>query len=51
MRPSDTAMLRLIALFKLVKAILLIITGIAALKLLHRDAWSTLAGWISVIAW
>ncbi|HEY8716371.1 MAG TPA: DUF2127 domain-containing protein [Candidatus Acidoferrum sp.] len=49
MRPSDTAMLRLIALFKLVKAILLIITGIAALKLLHRDAWSTLAGWISVI--
>jgi uncharacterized membrane protein (DUF2068 family) len=49
MKPSDTTMLRLIALFKLLKAILLIITGFAALRLLHRDVWSTLAGWISVI--
>lgn len=49
MKHSDTAMLRLIAFFKLVKAVLLIITGIAALKLLHRDAWSALAGWISMI--
>jgi uncharacterized membrane protein (DUF2068 family) len=38
MKPSDSrTMLRLIALFKLLKALLLIAVGIAALKLIHMD--------------
>src|SRR6202521_2781736 len=45
MKSSDTAVIRLIALFKLVKAITLIAIGVGALKLLHRDMGSTLDHW------
>src|ERR1700686_3151641 len=48
MKSSDTAVIRLIALFKLVKAITLIAIGVGALKLLHRDLGSTLDHWIAV---
>jgi uncharacterized membrane protein (DUF2068 family) len=48
MKSSDTAVIRLIALFKLVKAITLIAIGVGALKLLHRDMGSTLDHWIAV---
>ena len=48
MKYSDSTVVRLIALFKLVKAITLIAVGVGALKLLHRDMGSTLDHWIAV---
>jgi len=48
MKSSDGTVLRLIALFKLLKAALLIAVGVGALKLLHRDTGSTLDHWIAV---
>jgi uncharacterized membrane protein (DUF2068 family) len=48
MESSDSTVIRLIALFKLVKAITLIAIGVGALKLLHRDMASTLDHWIAV---
>ena len=48
MKSSDGTVLRLIALFKLLKAITLIAIGVGALKLLHRDIGSTLDHWIAV---
>jgi uncharacterized membrane protein (DUF2068 family) len=47
MRPSDSTVIRLIALFKLVKALILIALGVGALKLIHRDMGSTLEYWIT----
>ncbi len=46
MKSSDRTILRLIAIFKLLKAIALIAIGIGALKLLHRDVFITLEHWI-----
>lgn len=43
MKSSDTRLIRLIALFKLLKAVLLIAVGLGALHLLHRDIASVLA--------
>jgi uncharacterized membrane protein (DUF2068 family) len=48
MKSSDTTVIRLIALFKLLKAITLIAVGIGALKLLHRDMANTLDHWVAV---
>jgi uncharacterized membrane protein (DUF2068 family) len=48
MKSSDAAVIQLIAIFKLVKAITLIAIGVGALKLLHRDMGSTLDHWIAV---
>jgi uncharacterized membrane protein (DUF2068 family) len=48
MKSSDSTILRLIAIFKLLKAIALIAIGVGALKLLHRDMGSTLEHWIAV---
>ena len=42
MKSSDTKVIRLIALFKLLKAALLIAVGVSALKLLHKDLASVL---------
>jgi len=42
MNYSDTGMLRLIAVFKLLKTAALIATGIAALKLIHADIGAVL---------
>jgi uncharacterized membrane protein (DUF2068 family) len=39
----------LIGLFKLLKAVLLIIVGIGALRLLHKDVADTVAHWIDVL--
>lgn len=46
-RPSRDVLIRLIALFKLVKALLLIAVGIGALSLRHHDG--ALAGWIHAL--
>ena len=48
MKSSDSAVIRLIAVFKLLKAITLIAVGVGALKLLHRDMGSTLEHWIAM---
>ena len=48
MKPSDGTILRLIAIFKLLKAIALIAIGVGALKLLHRDVFNTLEHWIVI---
>ena len=41
--------IRIIALFKLVKAVLLIIVGIGVLKLLHRDVAQVIEHWINLL--
>ncbi|MBV8897367.1 MAG: DUF2127 domain-containing protein [Acidobacteriaceae bacterium] len=46
---ESTTTLLLIALFKLVKGILLIAVGIGALKLLHRDISETVSHWIDIL--
>ena len=48
MKPSDSTVIRLIALFKLVKALTLIAVGVGALKLIHRDMGSTLDHWVAM---
>ena len=48
MKSSGSTVIRLIALFKLLKAITLIAIGVGALKLLHRDMGSTLDHWIAM---
>ena len=42
-------MLRLIALFKLAKAALLIAVGVGALKLLHKDVASAVEHWVELL--
>jgi hypothetical protein len=42
-------MLRLIALFKLLKGFLLIAVGVGALKLLHMDIPSLLESWVATL--
>jgi uncharacterized membrane protein (DUF2068 family) len=49
MKTSQTRVMRLIALFKLLKGILLIAVGVAALKLLHRDIASLAENWVAVL--
>ena len=39
----------LIALFKLLKGILLIAAGIGALKLLHKDVFETVSHWVDIL--
>jgi uncharacterized membrane protein (DUF2068 family) len=46
---SNNAMIRLIAAFKLLKAILLIAMGVGALKLLHQDAADALDRWAATL--
>ena len=46
---KTTATLLLIALFKLIKGILLLAVGIGALKLLHRDVAQTVAHWVDIL--
>src|ERR1700681_1788472 len=48
-KESGTAILILIALFKLVKALLLIAVGIGALRLLHKDVGSVIDHWVEVL--
>lgn len=47
MTKSDNKLVRLIALFKLLKAALLIAVGVGALKLLHKDTATVLEHWIA----
>jgi uncharacterized membrane protein (DUF2068 family) len=47
MKSSDNRLIRLIALFKLFKAALLIAVGMGALHLLHKDVTSVLDHWVA----
>ena len=47
--PSQDRWITVIAIFKLVKGVLLVAVGIGALKLLHKDAGDILERWIDVL--
>lgn len=47
--PKQSITLFLIALFKLAKGILLLIAGLGALKLLHRDVAATVSHWVDIL--
>jgi uncharacterized membrane protein (DUF2068 family) len=49
MKTSQTRVVRLIALFKLLKGVLLIALGVAALKLLHTDISSLVEDWARML--
>ena len=49
MKTSQTRVVRLIALFKLLKGILLIALGVAALKLLHADIAGVVEDWAGML--
>ena len=49
MKTSQTRVVRLIALFKLLKGALLIALGVAALKLLHTDIAGLVENWVAVL--
>jgi uncharacterized membrane protein (DUF2068 family) len=48
-RPTGTTTLLLIALFKLFKGVLLVVVGIGALRLLHRDVAETVSHWVDIL--
>jgi uncharacterized membrane protein (DUF2068 family) len=49
MKSSDSRLIRLIAVFKLFKALLMIAVGVGALKLLHRDVATVLEHWVTML--
>ncbi len=49
MKSSDRRLIRLIALFKLFKASLLIAVGVGALKLIHKDIATVLQHWVTML--
>jgi uncharacterized membrane protein (DUF2068 family) len=49
MKSSQSELIRLIALFKLLKASILIVTGIGILKLMHNDVATTLDHWVAML--
>jgi uncharacterized membrane protein (DUF2068 family) len=49
MKSSQTRVVRLIALFKLLKGVLLIAVGVAALKLLHANVASLVERWVALL--
>lgn len=49
MKYSHSTLLRLIALFKLLKAVLLIAASIGAFRLLHKDIANTLNHWVATL--
>jgi uncharacterized membrane protein (DUF2068 family) len=48
-KSSDNRLVRLIALFKLLKAVLLIAVGLSALQVLHKDAASVAEHWTRML--
>ena len=49
MKYSDSRLIRVIAVFKLLKAILMIAVGVGTLKLLHKDVASVLDHWVAML--
>jgi uncharacterized membrane protein (DUF2068 family) len=50
MKSSGNRLIRLIALFKLLKAVLLIAVGLGALHLLHQDVASVVDHWVKLLS-
>jgi uncharacterized membrane protein (DUF2068 family) len=48
-RPSSSFVLILIGLFKLFKALLLVVIGIGAIKFLHKDLAASVTHWVQVL--
>ena len=48
MRPADAKLIRMIAVFKLLKAVLLMTVGLGALRLIHSDIASLLEHWVKM---
>jgi uncharacterized membrane protein (DUF2068 family) len=48
MKPSDAKLIRMIAVFKLLKTVLLIAVGLGSLRLIHSDIASELEHWVKV---
>jgi uncharacterized membrane protein (DUF2068 family) len=48
-RQNSSRTLRLIALFKLIKGLLLVAIGIGAFRLLHRDVADTVMRWVNIL--
>ena len=49
MKSSDNRVIRLIALFKLLKSALLVAVGMSALHLLHKDVASVAEHWVKLL--
>ena len=49
MKSADNRLVRLIACFKLLKAVLLIAVGMSALHLLHKDVASVMEHWVAML--
>jgi uncharacterized membrane protein (DUF2068 family) len=49
MKSADNRVIRLIALFKLFKALLLIAVGMSALHLIHKDVASVVQHWVKML--
>jgi uncharacterized membrane protein (DUF2068 family) len=49
MKSTDNWVIRLIALFKLLKGVLLIAVGMGALHLLHKDLASVVEHWVALL--
>jgi uncharacterized membrane protein (DUF2068 family) len=49
MKSSQSELIRVIALFKLLKASILIVTGVGILKLMHNDVATTLDHWVAML--
>ena len=49
MKSADNRLIRLIALFKLLKSVLLIAVGMSALHLLHKDVASVVEHWVKLL--
>ena len=48
-RSSSRAGLMIIGVFKLIKALALVVVGIGVLKLVHHDIVDVLSGWVSAV--
>jgi uncharacterized membrane protein (DUF2068 family) len=49
MKPSQDNLIRLVAVFKILKAVVLIVTGIGILKLMHMDVARELDHWVAML--
>ena len=49
MKTSQSGLIRLIAVFKLLKASVLIVVGVGILKLIHNDAAGVLDHWVAML--
>ena len=49
MKTSENGLIRLIAIFKLLKAAILVVAGVGILKLIHNDVATVLDHWVALL--